>query len=67
MKTIKISQNQYGNYRGFVSGKGWTFIGEHDFDAVSWVANALVENKGFTYAGDVWITADKVNQYIKTY
>lgn len=63
-KTIKISQNIYGNYRGFVTGQGWNLIGSNDFDAVAWVADKMVANPEATYAGDTWITLDKVRGYI---
>ena len=62
--TIKISQNQYGNYRGFVTKQGWTLLGANDFDVVAWVADKLVQHPEATYAGDSWITAEKVSAYI---
>jgi len=65
---IKCQQNQYGNWRVYVTGEGWVLIGSDDFDVVAFIVDKMQQNTALKFAGHSWITNEKLEVYrIKVY
>jgi hypothetical protein len=60
---IKVTVNIYGNYRGLVTGKGWTQLGGNDYDAIAWASEQLEQypSEKLSLASDV--TMEQVRKY----
>jgi hypothetical protein len=43
---IKVTKNNHGNFRGFVTGKDSVQLGDNDFLAKEWLKEQLEKNPG---------------------
>jgi hypothetical protein len=65
LKVIKVTKNQWGNYRGRVSGDRLTTeLGGNDWDAKIWAANKLNELPGSVISPLSYFSLDDVKGYL---
>jgi hypothetical protein len=64
-KTIKVTLNIYGNYRGKISGSLTHCLGCNKYDAVEWLSDNLEHNKSLTIHPDSDLTQKDVDDYLK--
>lgn len=62
-KLARVGKNNWGNYRGFLTGQGWRELGCREFDAVAWLADRVDE--GYTVHPQSYIIPEQVTAYKK--